>query len=895
MAGRFGSFVALLALFAPPVAAAAADATVAVLENGMKVGLMENHGSEMIASTAIVGAGADWETAATAGSSHMLEHLLFNGTARRTQKELYDDTDFYGIYSNATTRRSHTVYFVLVSKDHIAEALDIQEDMLFHSILPEDKFEKERGIVIEEIGKDEQNPAVIADRLFRAAAFRGSPYGREVLGSRETIRALSRETVLEYYHATYVPDNMTLLVAGDFDTDAMLDLVRERFGANNGRSASPVPPAAPPLPPSPGETIVHHGVVDKGYLSIALTAPAIGSEGSLLFPVIADLLADRLNERFVLARDVELFSVECSYERRKTFGRLLVSCTFDPSRDAKKIVAEVLEETRRFADEGVDADHFTRKMVSRKTGDIYLSEKLHYYGMMMAEEYALIGQEGLDETRRLLDAIDAGGVSAEAKKRIRTDRWFAAILLPGPADYDDEDFAVHVPGETNGWETAGRTGESTGGFRVIRRARRPGGEGGDAGHAGSVLDTTLSNGLRILVDSNDDSEVFAVHLLLKNRSWQEPEGKAGIADFLHRLLPRRGGGKDAAELRVALDRIGAELKVSDAAYIPYDDYYTTPDFSFIRFTTIDEFIDPGLDILADLVIRPDLAPEDVETVREEKLAIARGKEETPSDLSRALFYRLVYGDHPLAAPPEGTPTTIRGITADEIASFHKLYMASDNMIISVVTSLDGRRVVSALAERFGGMEKMGKRKPPPPPIPLTVRDSLVAVDHGASQAYIRTGYTTIVSPEERPALQVAVALLSGDLAFDLRETRGLAYSIGAGVFYRKERATVVAAMGTAPDNVDDALGAIREHLDTYAKLDSIHERAVERTVNSLIGRDLMRRLSRPNQAFRLGMSAFRGETGSDPVEALRAVTREDVLRAARKYIRSMPARTVLVR
>ena len=117
---RFRFALASLALLLAALPSFAAEPTVAFLGNGLEVVLIENHGTPMIAATMVVGAGADWETAGSSGASHMMEHLLFNGTERRTQKELYDETDLYGIYNNATTRRFHTDYFVLVAKDRIA-------------------------------------------------------------------------------------------------------------------------------------------------------------------------------------------------------------------------------------------------------------------------------------------------------------------------------------------------------------------------------------------------------------------------------------------------------------------------------------------------------------------------------------------------------------------------------------------------------------------------------------------------------------------------------------------------------------------------------------------------------------------------------------------------------
>lgn len=890
--------VLLLLLCAGTSAALAADATVARLENGLRVVLIEIHGSPMIASTVIVGAGADRETASTAGASHMLEHLLFNGTERRTQKELYDETDFYGIYSNATTRRSHTVYFVLASSEHIARAIDIQEDMLFHSTVPVEKFEKERGIVIEEIGKDEQNIALIADRLFRTGAFRGSPYGREVLGTRETIRALSRDDAFAYYRATYVPNNMTLLLTGDFDTDEMLALVRAEFGANQGRPVvQAVIADAPPLPEHPDAT-VYHSPVDNGHLSIAFPAPPLRSPDGHTFSLLTELLGERLQERLVLAETPPLLSIDCSYERRRSFGRLIVSCTFESSREPAAIENHIVDEMNRFAGEGVDADRLARFVVSRKTADIYLSEKLHYYGMMMAAEYALIGREGLDEKRALLENADSGMLSDAAGALVQTDRRLSVALAPGEKDYDAKDFHVQVDGEKNPWEVAAGKRFTPGTFEIVRRAAVSAGEAGredpEAADRRAFVDTTLENGMRLLIDSNDDSEVFAVHLLMKNRSWREPEGKGGIADFVHRLLPRGTTARSAAELRTALESIGAELKVGDASYIPYDDYYTTPEYSYIRFTTIDEFAAEGIALLSEMVTSPRFAAGDVEAVRGEKLAAAKGKGETPSNLSRTVLRSHLYRGHPLQSPPEGSEASIRKISRKDASRFHADYFTTDNMIVSVVTSLPVKEVAQKIEERFAPLARSTRPVEEPPKVGVTAADKLFSLEQGVTQAYIRTGYTVHVPPADRAPLQVALSLLSSDLAFDLRETRGLAYSIGAGVTFSGETAAISAAMGTSPENIDEALQGIRAYLGRKLSRDDVDNNDVARTVNSLIGRGLMRRLSRPNQAYRLGLRAFHDDP-TDPVAALREVSAEDVIRVSDLYIRSAPAATVIVR
>ena len=175
------------------------QATVFYLDNGMEVILVENHANPMIAAVTIVKTGSRNEDAASNGSAHFLEHLLFNGTKTRTQKQIYDEMDFYGGYNNAHTGPDYTNYMILMPKEYIAQGMDIQADMLFNSTLPDEKFEKERGIVIEEIGKGADRPEHQVSNHFLKIFYAGTPYERPVLGTVSTISHLKRERVWDYY------------------------------------------------------------------------------------------------------------------------------------------------------------------------------------------------------------------------------------------------------------------------------------------------------------------------------------------------------------------------------------------------------------------------------------------------------------------------------------------------------------------------------------------------------------------------------------------------------------------------------------------------------------------------------------------------------------------------
>ncbi|MEK7845997.1 MAG: pitrilysin family protein, partial [Nitrospinota bacterium] len=195
------------------------------LPNGFEVVLIENHQNPVISCVVTVKAGSSYEDFTNSGVSHMLEHLLFNGTEKRTQEKLYKEIDFYGIYNNAHTDTDYTNYIVLSEKSNIEKALDIQSDMLFNSTFPKDKFEKEKGIIINEIVRDTSEPSSLENEFFNLRFFYGTPYNLPAIGIPETIKNMTREQVKEYYERYYIPNNMTATIMGDFNNKEVLRLV----------------------------------------------------------------------------------------------------------------------------------------------------------------------------------------------------------------------------------------------------------------------------------------------------------------------------------------------------------------------------------------------------------------------------------------------------------------------------------------------------------------------------------------------------------------------------------------------------------------------------------------------------------------------------------------------
>ncbi|HJO48430.1 MAG TPA: pitrilysin family protein, partial [Candidatus Scalindua sp.] len=385
-------------------------ASVFYLDNGMEVILIENHANPMITAFTIVKTGSRNENAATNGTAHFLEHLLFNGTKNRTQQELYSEMDYYGGYNNASTGPDYTDFMILMPKEYIEQGMDIQADMLFNSTLPPEKFEKERGIVIEEIGKGADRPTTQVHNHFIRNLYSASPYERPVLGTVSTISYLKRDDVQAYYHTWYVPNNMTLMVIGDFAVSEMIELVREKYGPY---SAGHLPEHKPVLltPPKTVRIASANGMGkfpnDRQYLNMGFILPAPVSEDFFSLQMLAEFLGGKkdsvLDVLFEQDSNKNLInSISASVSFNSDFSTLQISAELPLNIDVDRVVDLILNAVRDMAVKPVPMDEIQPILISRATGEIYLQEKLHYYAMMKSSYLAAGGYTFL---RGYMDSI----------------------------------------------------------------------------------------------------------------------------------------------------------------------------------------------------------------------------------------------------------------------------------------------------------------------------------------------------------------------------------------------------------------------------------------------------------------------------------------------------------
>jgi predicted Zn-dependent peptidase len=205
-----------------------------------------------------VGIGSRDEELVDAGATHYLEHLLFKGTQRRSALEISAAVDAVGGDLNAFTAKEYTCYYARVLDSDLPLAVDVVSDMVTGSLIQEEDVEAERGVILEEIAMRDDEPSDLVHDEFSTALYGDAPLGRPILGTVDSINALTADGIGRYYGERYLPPNFVVAVAGNVDHDEVLRHVEKAFEGVLGKEGPPSPPriGGEGAAPNPGVRLI---------------------------------------------------------------------------------------------------------------------------------------------------------------------------------------------------------------------------------------------------------------------------------------------------------------------------------------------------------------------------------------------------------------------------------------------------------------------------------------------------------------------------------------------------------------------------------------------------------------------------------------------------------------
>ncbi|MDQ3963848.1 MAG: insulinase family protein [Actinomycetota bacterium] len=237
--------------------------------------------------------GARDEPDTLAGTSHFLEHLLFKGTQKRSAKDIADEFDAVGGDVNAFTGKEYTCYYSRVLVDDLPLALDVLSDMILNSKIERGDFDSERNVILEEIAMHEDAPDELVHDLFFRKLWNEHPLGRPVLGYNETIGAVDRDRVADYWQERYAPTNLVVAAAGNLDHDYLARRVDELFSHREGPRTSRTGPA----PETMFGVNVHKRPTEQAHIVLGCEGLSRHSEDRHALAVIDTILGGGMSSR----------------------------------------------------------------------------------------------------------------------------------------------------------------------------------------------------------------------------------------------------------------------------------------------------------------------------------------------------------------------------------------------------------------------------------------------------------------------------------------------------------------------------------------------------------------------------------------------------------------------
>lgn len=316
-----------------------------------------------------LGAGSQYERDYEAGVSHFLEHMVFKGTGKRSARKIAEEMDAVGGQLNAFTAKECTCFYAKVVDEHLPLALDVISDLVVGPVFDVGEMEKEKGVVLEEISMAEDTPEDVAHELLMLANYGDQCVSRPILGSAKSVSGFSREDLMRYWKRMYRPQNAVLSIAGNYDWQAVLDMVGSLLGDWTPEGYEKQPCVTQAVSPT---FLTREKEIEQVHICMGFPGLAMGDdrnyELSLFNSVFGGAMSSRLFQK--IREESGMAYAVYSYPNAYTdTGMLSIYAATNP--DAAEAVCDmILKEAKDIAEHGMTKDEFAIAREQLKSGYI---------------------------------------------------------------------------------------------------------------------------------------------------------------------------------------------------------------------------------------------------------------------------------------------------------------------------------------------------------------------------------------------------------------------------------------------------------------------------------------------------------------------------------------------
>ncbi len=738
-----------------------------VLPNGLTVLLKPDRSAALASVQVWVKTGSQHEGAQLgAGLSHYLEHMLFKGTTRRAGREISATVQAHGGGINAYTSFDRTVYYIDLPSEHTAVALEVLADAVLHSTLPSDEVVKERDVILREIAMTQDDPDNRFWEALFSTAFRDHPYRDPVIGHRETFATVTRDELVAYYRARYVPNNLVVVVVGDIDLAATLTAIETHFGAVPRARLAPV--LVPAEPPALARR-EHHKFEDVELTrgALAWQIPGLAHPDSPLLDLLATVLGG--GDSSILWQAIReqarlVHTIDAQSWNPGSTGLFCVSFTCDAEK--RGAAAAAVERTlARLAGRGFTASQLRRAVRQLVVGEINTRKTMSGQASRLGAAEVVVGE--LDYARSYFNRVTAA-TPADLRRVLKY--WI-------------------VPGRTVSVSLNPKSAAPAAAPAVAGGAAQP-----------DFTETRLPNGARLLLQRDPRLPNLHLRLLALGGPAQESIGKHGAAALLTTMLTKDTRRHSAAEVAELIEEVGG-------SFAPFAGNNSLG----LAAEVLPPDADRALGLLADAVLAPVFKRATFDTEREAQLADLLQDADDVVTLGRKQVRQKFFGAHPLALDATGDESGLRALAPADLVALHRRLFVAENVVLVAAGDFNPQQLTPKL--------KAFLAKLPAGPVPPGAADFAGPAEPGDFVERQPREQAVVFQAFAGPTLhaadfyvgEVADEFFSGmasHLFERVREDKGLAY------FVRSARVTGLTASmfyffaGTAPATADEVLAEI---------------------------------------------------------------------------------------
>lgn len=823
------------------------------LDNGLTVILQENRETQVVSVQVWVKAGSAYEKPGEEGITHLLEHMIFKGSPAHSTGQLSNLIESYGGDVNAYTTLDHTNYYLDAAGTHAKELVRLMADAVINASIDSKELALEKEVILEEIRRYRDNPeSQLGQKIMEVSYGANHPFGKPVLGTEESVMAISRDDIIKYRSRLYRGSNMVLVVAGNFDSQALKPVIAEAFSALPASQGEKT--AGYPVLPSAGPELV---IIrkDVNQASISLTWPIPGLMSKEVFPldmaagIMGDGLASRLSWR--LKEGLRLVDEVNAYAYTPLGpGLLQMQAYMDPGQ-VINAWQPMISEAFSLLDQPAQASELNRMRTKISAefirGEQTMNEtarKLGYFELLRG------GYENADEYLDRFRRVNSADISASLQRYLAPQHMKIIIQLP-------ENASAPTQAQVESWAQ-----------KAWSLAIAP-----------PVQDTTMvhtfNQGLTLIAIPRRSVPLVSMVIATPHSLAAEKESLAGINHLWASAVTSGNNMYDYGQMTYILDSMAATMQG-----------FANRSSSGLGASFMADDWQAGLALFINTWLNPTFTQEDIDRSKEEQLATLRSQEDSPSYPVMSSMRALLFGNHPYGREAYGTPATIAAVTRQDLQRLHSNIVRTQNQVLVVLGDINTQEVLAQVEYLLAQQPKLdiSPASFPLPPAPASQEKVLSKEGLQQTQLVVAFRAPAATSQNKYAAMLLEAVLggMGGRLFMDLREEQSLAYSVFP--FYNANRGSGVFAVyiATAPGKQQAALKGINRHLNMLRN-QPVSEEELMRAKNYVLGVEAIAQQNYNIQAITIATDYVLGlgpDHQAKMAAAINALTPQQLMRAA---------------